>query len=81
MKKREYWLDKQSNVNKLIIGVCTVCALLLIADFFYEKHPLVFVERWFGFYCFYGFIICCGIVFGGKLLRKLVMRKENFYDE
>ena len=80
-EEKIYWLDKKTNVNKLIIGVLVICVFLLIIDFFYEKHPQVFVEKWMGFYCFYGFLICCVIVVGGKFFRKIVIRKENFYDD
>jgi len=80
IRKKERWLDKKNNIDKLIFGVFVCCVLLLITDFFYEKHSQVFVESWFGFYCFYGFIICCVVVFGCKLMRKLLMRREDFYD-
>jgi len=79
--KRSYWLDKRSNINLLIWIVVVICAGLLVADLFYEKHPQVAVEYWFGFYGFYGFICFVGIVFAGKYLRKLVMRKEDYYEE
>ena len=79
--KKNHWFDKKSNVDKLIIGILFSCILLFSIDLFYEKHSLIFVEDWYGFYCVYGFIICCVIVFGGKLLRKLLIRKETFYDE
>ena len=79
-EKKEHWLDKKRNIDKLIFGVVISCFLLLIIDLFYEKHSQVFVENWFGFYCFYGFIICCIVIFGGKLMRKLLIRREDFYD-
>ena len=79
--KRDYWLDKPANINLLIKVVIVLCVGLLVADLLYEKHPLVAVEYWFGFYAFYGFICFCGIVFAGKFLRKLVMRKEDYYEK
>ncbi len=81
MNKKKYWLDKKRNIDLLIYGISVVCFGLLLADLFYEKHSKIFVEDWFGFYSFYGFFVCCGVVVGGKVLRKLVMRSENFYDE
>jgi hypothetical protein len=78
--KRDYWLDKPANINLLIKITVVICAGLLLADLFYEKHPQVVVEYWFGFYGFYGFIVFCAIVFAGKYLRKLIMRKEDYYD-
>lgn len=79
--KRDYWLDKPANINKIIKVIAVICAALLLADLFYEKHPQVAVEYWFGFYGFYGFIAFCGIVIAGKFLRKLIMRNEDYYDD
>ena len=81
MKDKKYWIDSKSNVDKLVYAICIICVSLFLIDFFYEKHPQVYVEQLFGFYCLYGFIICCGIVFGGIALRKLVARQEKFYDK
>jgi len=79
--KRKYWLDDPANVKKLIIGVVIICFGLLVSEFFYHKHGHFAVENWFGFYGFYGFIVFCGIVLIGKSLRKILMRKEDYYDE
>ncbi len=78
---KKYWLDNPNNIRKLIIGVVIICAGLLVAEFFYEKHAHFAVEHWFGFYGFYGFIVFIGIVLIGKELRKVLMRKEDYYDE
>ena len=85
-KKKDFWLDKPGNVNLLIKTVFVICAGLLVADLFYDKHPITEIggvkpEYLFGFYGFYGFICFCGIVFAGKYLRKLIMRDEGFYDK
>jgi len=59
-----------------------ICALLLLADFvpvFHhanDKGP-----SWWGFYGIYGFTACVLLVVTAKLLRKLVMRSEDYYDE
>ena len=81
MKQKKDWFDNQKNVDKLILGLCGICLVLLGIDLFYEKHSQVFLEDLFGFYCFYGFVICFVIVLGGNILRKIVLRKENFYDD
>ena len=81
MKAKKDWFDNQKNVDKLILGIFGICLVLLGIDLFYEKHSQVFVEGLFGFYCFYGFVICFVIVLGGNILRRIVLRKENFYDD
>ncbi|WP_323795370.1 hypothetical protein [Nisaea sp.] len=74
------WLDDQRNVNKIIVAIVVVCALLFAADGFYHKHPHFEAESWFGFYAIYGFIMCVGLVLAAKLMRVFLMRDEDYYD-
>ncbi|MEO9899432.1 MULTISPECIES: hypothetical protein [Alphaproteobacteria] len=74
------WLDTQSNVNKIIVAVLVVCALLFAADGFYHKHPYFEAEAWFGFYAIYGFVMCIGLVLAAKLMRTFLTRDEDYYD-
>jgi len=79
--ERKYWLDEKKNVNKIIYGLCAVCAIFLVADLFPYKHHLHFgFEYWTGFYAIYGFVACVGLVLAAKVLRKIVMRDEDYYD-
>ena len=80
-QERKYWLDDRRNVNKVIYGLCTVCAIFMAADLFPYKHHLHFgFEYWPGFYSLFGFIACVGLVLAAKQLRKVVMRDEDYYD-
>ena len=81
--ERKYWLDEPRNVNKVFYGVCILCALFGLLDvggFFYHKHVHEPVEKVWNFYGFYGFVACWVLVLAAKRLRKLVLRKENYYD-
>ncbi|MDH3608100.1 MAG: hypothetical protein OEQ24_02505 [Gammaproteobacteria bacterium] len=78
--EKKYWLDKSSNVDKLVYLLYTACAALLAAEFFYHKHGHFDFEQWFGFYAWFGFIAYISIVMSAKLLRKFIKRKENYYD-
>ncbi len=80
--KKEYWLDNKKNVDKIWYALLSVCALSVIADFFYHKHVAHPVEDLVvGMYGWYGFIGCVFLVLSAKLLRKLLMRSENYYNE
>jgi len=79
--EKEYWLDKQANVMKLVYGLATICALSIIAEFFVHRHVDHPWEGLFAFYGFYGFGACVILVLLAKELRKLIMRKEDYYDE
>ena len=58
-----------------------ICAGLLLADFAYHRHVVHEWEGWWGFYAGYGFIACVLLVLIAKEMRKLVMRREDYYDD
>ncbi|MFT5369076.1 MAG: hypothetical protein ACI8V2_004050 [Candidatus Latescibacterota bacterium] len=83
--ERVYALDKPENIKRLIIGFVVLCALLLLADLVAHRHlsfadGVLPVEGWFGFYAVYGFVAYTLIVVGSVVLRKVVMRSEDYYD-
>jgi hypothetical protein len=80
MSERERWLDRPRNVTRLVYLLYGTCALLLLADLFYEKHVHFAFERWLGFFALFGFVAYVGIVMSAKLLRRLVRRTEDYYE-
>ncbi len=78
---KKYWLDEKHNVRLLLFGLYASCAALFAADAFYHKHIILDFEHWFGFYGFYGFIACVALVLAAKILRKLISRPGNYYDD
>lgn len=78
--ERRYWLDDPRNVDKICKALYVVCAALVLADLLYHKHVHFGVDGWFGFYGVFGFVAFVVVVLAGKLLRKLVMRREDYYD-
>ncbi len=77
---KKYWLDRPGNGDKVYWSLCALCALLLLADAVYEKHPIYEVETWFGFYALFGLVFSVGLVLAAKELRRFLMRKEDYYD-
>ena len=78
---------KDSVSNKLrVMGtrskfVLIVLALVLfLLEFFVHRHAETNIENVFFFPALYAFVICVAIVLGGIVLRKLVMRSEDYYD-
>ena len=68
------------NVRRIIIGLYITAALMVLLDLVYTKHSHFPEEDWFGFYGFYGFVGCVTLVLLAKLLRKFVMRSEDYWD-
>ena len=55
------------------------------ADLLFHRHlnfaEGVFpVEGWFGFYAIYGFVACVLLVLTATQMRKVLMRREDYYD-
>lgn len=81
MTEKPRWLDNFDNVKKLIWGFVVLCVALAAVDLFYHRHYERGWEGWHGFYAFYGFVACVILVLVAKEMRKIVMRKEDYYDE
>lgn len=79
-KRQAYWLDRPGNVEWIVRAVYLICAVLVVADLFVPKHGSFAVEHVFGFYAWYGFLACVGLVLAAKAMRRVLMRPENYYD-
>ncbi len=77
--KQHVW-DNPRNVTFLLWALVVVCVAVAAADLFYVKKIHFEPERVFAAYGIYGFVCFVFIVFAGKLLRKFVMRDEDYYD-
>jgi hypothetical protein len=75
------WLDRAGNVRKVYYSVWIACGLLLLAELFIDKHGEVGIEHVFGFHGFYGLVACVALVLAAKLLRRVLIRPENYYDD
>ncbi|MEM9554993.1 MAG: hypothetical protein AAGC60_12090 [Acidobacteriota bacterium] len=68
-------------------GLYAVCAALFVlgvviaATTHTFDHAHYGFERWPGFYGLFGFASFVFIVFAAKLLRRLVMRPEDYYGD
>ena len=83
--KKKHLFDQPRNVHRLIWIFFALCALLLGLDWLFHRHLSfaegVFpVEGWFGFYAIYGFVACVLLVLMATQLRKVLMRREDYYD-
>ena len=73
--------DNPRNVKRLLNGFYAICIILVIADFIIHRHISMEWEKIPAFYAVYGFVACVVLVVAAKMMRKVVMRKENYYDE
>jgi len=74
------FLDKPANVDRLLRVFYVLCAGLVAADFFVHRHEMHPWEGLIAFYPIYGFLGIVVLVFVAKLLRRVAMRPEDYYD-
>jgi hypothetical protein len=79
-EQNEYWLDSSRNVTKLFHGLWVMCLLLISIDLFLHRHEQFGFAALFGFHGAYGFFACVALVLAAKQLRRLLMRREDYYD-
>ena len=87
---RGHYFDDPKRWKRLIAVLFVLCALMFALDLLnpllkrvsgYElRHPERGWEGFPGFYAFYGFLAYTAIVYTAKLLRKGVMRDEDYYE-
>lgn len=67
--------------GRILIGFFLLCAVFLRMDFFKERevhHPL---EEWPILYPVFGFVGIALLILIAKVLRRLVMRSEDYYED
>ena len=78
--QKKYLFDNPRNVSLVIRGLYIICLLLFLLDFIIHRHVARDWEGFTGFYAIFGFAAYVTIVLTAKLLRKILQRKEDFYD-
>ena len=79
-QEQQHIFDKPENIRRLLRILYLACALLLVLDLVIHRHVIHAWESVWGFYAFYGFLACVGLVLTAKQLRKILKRPENYYD-
>ena len=78
--EKKYWLDDPANVRKVYVALPLFGIAWLVPDLFLEKHEDVGFAAALGFYAVYGFVACVALVLTAKVLRRILMRPEDYYD-
>lgn len=77
---KQHVFDNPKNVRLVVRILFILCALLALADLFIHRHVYHVMETLPGFYAFYGFVACVVLVLLAKEMRKILMRREDYYD-
>jgi len=72
--------DNPRNVKLLFSVFYALCAVVLVLELVIERHEVHSLVRFFAFYPFYGFVRIVVLVLIAKLMRRALMRPEDYYD-
>lgn len=75
------FFDKPENINKILKVFYAICVLLVVTDFIVHRHIYHDWEKIPAFYAVYGFVGCVILVLIAKVMRKVLMREEDYYDQ
>lgn len=77
----DHWLVRPENIRKIWILSSIVLGLTVLAELvFGSAGHLGGPDEWFAFPAIFGFLSCCVMVFGAKLLGLILKRKDDYYD-
>lgn len=73
--------DDPRNVNRLFYLFYVLCGILVLADFVIHRHALHPMEHLPDFYPLWGFVGITVLVLVARVLRRLVKRPEDYYED
>jgi len=80
--EKQYLFDKPANIKRLLWTFYFILVLLLVFDLVLPGHAIFPWEDWPQFYAAFGFVSFVALVLAAKyILRPLVMRKEDYYND
>jgi hypothetical protein len=77
---KKYWLDEPANVTRLYRGLWAIGIALVLLDLVIHRHAEAGFDGLFGFYGLYGLVAMVLLVLAARVLRRAVMRPEDYYD-
>lgn len=78
--EKQHLFDNPKNVQRLLRGFYAGCVILFLVDLVVHRHIYHSWEKLPGFYAIYGFVACVLLVLVAREMRKVLMRKEDYYD-
>ncbi len=74
------WLVRPRTIRWLWIVFIVVLAATVLADLFIAHHGKFGIDGTMGFYAWYGFLSCVGLVFAARALGVILKRPADYYD-
>lgn len=81
MQEKRGWFDKKENLVLFLRLFYVSLVVLIVLDFFVDKHPHYGFDGAPSFSAAYGFISCVLLVLIARVLRMFLMKDEDYYDD
>jgi uncharacterized membrane protein len=81
MNEQRHWLVGPRTIRILWIVFAAILAVTLIPNLFVHPHARFGIDGGFGFYAWYGFIVCVAQILISKFLAIFLKRPDSYYDE
>ena len=75
------WSVPPHIVTWIVYALYAICALSVLLEFVIHRHEKLGFAGSFGFYAWYGFVACVGLVLAAKVMRRVLMRDEDYYSD
>ena len=79
-EQNKHWLLRKENIRKLWMIFIAMLLVTLVSGLFVHQHESFGIEDSFGFFAWYGFVTCVGMVVFAKLLGVFLKRPEGYYE-
>lgn len=78
----EHWYRQEdpARLDRFLYPLIGISVVLLLIDLLVSKHGALAIERFWGFYGIFGLVAGLVLVLGAALLRRIVMRPEDYHD-
>ena len=74
------FLDRPANQRRLRRVFYALCAVLVALEVLVHRHAEHPWEGAFAFYAVYGLVACVVLVLAAKRMRRVLMRREDYYE-
>jgi hypothetical protein len=76
----KHWLVRKTTIRYLWVLFGLILAATLLAGLFVHQHDQFGWEDGLGFYAWYGFAACVGMVVFAKILGLFLKRPDSYYN-
>ena len=80
MNEPARFLDRPANLRRMRRVFYALCAALVGLEVLVHRHAEHAWEGAFAFYAVYGFVACVVLVLAAKQMRRVLMRREDYYE-